>query len=184
MACLSGGGVRGPRCALDTARASAEGATRLVGPQWAAGGQRTLQLRHLVFFSYSWRCLRVVWPPAISQEPVAKTVDVGCCGVQCGSRPAPPSGLTPFTGRACASARPVKEKGHGQVIKLLSCRQSDQEFSPENQRQTLASAPSQPRTGRGFSWSCLLSYGVPWAKHPVDGGALRTTQKLNAHRAT
>ena len=83
---------------------------RLEGPQQAARAQYILQLQHLVFFSYSWPRLHVLRPPAISQGPDAKTVNIGCCGVQHSSRPASHSALTPFTGRGHMSVHTVREK--------------------------------------------------------------------------
>lgn len=75
----------------------AKGKLRFEGLQEAAAGdnkdQCILRLHHLVFFSYSWPRLRVLWPPAISQDLVAKTAPVHCSEFQCGSRPVSYSAL-------------------------------------------------------------------------------------------
>lgn len=83
--------LRDPRCFLTMSNRLAKGKLRCEGLQEAAAGnnkyQCILQLQHLVFFSYSWPWLRVLWPTAISQDLVAKTVHVHCSEFQCGSRP-------------------------------------------------------------------------------------------------
>lgn len=100
--CLSG------RCQRPEVRRLCPGeqqkGTRRPGEHGRRLGQCVLQFQRLVFFSYSWPCPRALWPPAISQDPAAKTVDGGCCGVQRGSRPAPHSALTPIHKSAHASA--------------------------------------------------------------------------------
>lgn len=67
--------VSSPRCALhmdEVLRTQCPGT-------W---GQCLLHPQHLVFFSDSWPCLCVLWPPAISQDPAAKTMYFHCSGVQ------------------------------------------------------------------------------------------------------
>lgn len=84
-------GLRDSRCFLTMPNRLAKEKLRFEGLQEVAAGdnkdQCILQLQHLVIFSYSWPCLHVLWPPAISQDLVAKTVHVHCSEFQCGSRP-------------------------------------------------------------------------------------------------
>ena len=85
MACLSGGEA-GPEAQVCPARAPGGGRRK------GARARRTtirsqapvLQPQHWVVLGCSWPGLRALWPPAISQEPAAKTVDVGCYGVRRG----------------------------------------------------------------------------------------------------
>lgn len=100
MACLSSGEA-GPKAQVCPARALGGG--RQKGARARRTGVRSwahvLQPQRWVVLSCFWPGLRALWPPAISQEPAAKTVDVGCYGVQHGL------GLPLFGPRPCARAR-------------------------------------------------------------------------------
>lgn len=88
-----------PKVCPEYAWGAAKTDRRLEGPQQAAWASAFSNFSIWYFFSYSWPGLHALWPPAISQDPVAKTVGVGCRGVQCGSRPVPHSVLTHIKAR-------------------------------------------------------------------------------------
>lgn len=118
-----------------------------VGWRSTAGrpGQCILQFQRLVFFSYSWPCPRALWPPAISQDPIARTVDGGCYGVQRSSRPAPHSALTPSTGRPMRLPT-MSELSQPKSRKLISSCKSDQSTTKKSplkriKRGTVAPSP-------------------------------------------
>lgn len=119
-------------------RGSAKGDTKAGRNTASSPDQCTLQLQHLVFFSYSWPRLHVCWPLAISQGPVAKTVCVGWCGVRHGSRPAPNSALSPsHRPGTCACPHCEREVPWPKSLTLLSSCRADQSslkqaFSSDN----------------------------------------------------
>lgn len=123
-------GGRRTQCSTGQWHASAKGCQRpKVHPDYALGnsrrghegwrstaggpGQCIPRFQHLVFFSYSWPCPHALWPPAISQDPVAKTVDGGCCAVQRGSRPRAPLSPHPYP-QVSPSVCPQWVKRHSQ----------------------------------------------------------------------
>jgi hypothetical protein len=148
----------------------AKGKLRLTGPQRAAAGetneaQHILQLQHLVFFSYSWPCLCVLWPPAISQDPVAKSVYIRCSGFST----APGQGSiwpsAPLTDQCrllhlqreqCHSQRP-QGLSHSMMLMSSRCAMCGEKLPSLPRTQNSPWLGQSKNRGAQLLWSCPLS---------------------------